>query len=151
MKVVKIKITNFNDIPQLENFEKEINGQNIILLGENGVGKYSVMQFIQIALGNTNEIPTNPSGEGTIITDDNGRELIRCKEMINGEELVSFYSSESWKSYNEDLKNELLLIKKIKLINEKLPVFTSFTVVNRFQKLRSIPGCSGHYRQNSQF
>lgn len=74
MKVIKLKIKNFNDIPQLENFEKEINGQNIILLGENGVGKSSIMQFIQIALGNTNEIPTNPSGEGTVITDDNGRE-----------------------------------------------------------------------------
>jgi hypothetical protein len=74
VKVVKIKITNFNDIPQLENFEKEINGQNIILLGENGVGKSSVMQFIQIALGSKKEIPINAIGEGTVITDDNGRE-----------------------------------------------------------------------------
>ena len=40
MKIQKIKIAQFKI---LKNLEKEINGKNIFLVGENGVGKSSIM------------------------------------------------------------------------------------------------------------
>lgn len=97
MKLVKIKIKNFLDIKNLENLEKEINGHNIILMGENGVGKSSVMQFIQLALGNTKDIPTDAKGEGTIITDDDGRKWAFDLKFKNGKPQITVTSPEGVK------------------------------------------------------
>lgn len=71
MKIQKVKIKDFKVI---KNLDEEINGKNIILLGDNGVGKSSLMQFIEIALGRMDNIPPNATGEGEVITDKNGEQ-----------------------------------------------------------------------------
>ena len=71
MKIQKVTIKDFKVI---KNLEKEINGANIILLGENGVGKSTFMQAIEIALGNQNNIPPNASGDIELIVDKEGKE-----------------------------------------------------------------------------
>lgn len=70
IKVKKITIKNFKAITELD---ANIDG-NIILTGENGVGKTSVMQFIEIAFGKTTNIPPGASGEGCVIADKDGNE-----------------------------------------------------------------------------
>jgi len=52
----------------------EVNGNNIILLGDNSKGKSSFMQFIEIALGKQTNIPPNLISEGEVITMRNGKE-----------------------------------------------------------------------------
>jgi energy-coupling factor transporter ATP-binding protein EcfA2 len=64
MKIQKVKIKKFKVI---ENLEQDLNGKNILLIGDNGVGKSSFMQFIEIALGRTDNIPPNAMGEGEVI------------------------------------------------------------------------------------
>jgi hypothetical protein len=52
----------------------DVKGNNLILIGDNGVGKSSFMQFIEIALGKNTNIPPNALGEGEVIVDRNGLE-----------------------------------------------------------------------------
>jgi len=60
MKIKQIKIKDFKAIKE---FEADFKGANIIICGENGVGKSSLMQFIEIALGRNNNIPPDATGE----------------------------------------------------------------------------------------
>jgi len=69
MKILKIVVKQFKAIKDLD---AEINGGNIIIYGENGVGKTSLMQFIEIALGKNTHIPPNAEGEGYVVADKNG-------------------------------------------------------------------------------
>lgn len=62
---MKVKKVSIKDFKVLKNIEKEINGNNIILLGDNGKGKSSFIQFIEIALGKQTTIPDIQHGEGT--------------------------------------------------------------------------------------
>jgi len=71
MKIQKVKIKKFK---VLEDFTADIDGQNILLVADNGRGKSSTLQFIQIALGNTDIIPPNAEGEGEVITTKDGSE-----------------------------------------------------------------------------
>ena len=71
MKIKQIKIKDFKAIKE---FEADFKGANIIICGENGVGKSSLMQFIEIALGRNNNIPPDATGEGHVIADKDGNE-----------------------------------------------------------------------------
>ncbi len=71
MKIQKVTIKDFKAI---KDFEKDINGNSFMLIGENGVGKSTVIQFLKIALGDQSVIPPNASGEGEVITDKDGKQ-----------------------------------------------------------------------------
>ncbi len=81
MKTQKVNIKKFKC---LEDFDAEINGQNILLLADNGRGKSSFMQFIRIALGDNTCIPVDATGSGTVIMDKNGKELTFNVKMEGG-------------------------------------------------------------------
>ncbi len=73
MKIEKVIIKNFRNI---EDLEKEIGGANILLIGENAVGKSNFIKAIEIALGMTERIGEDPVMKGKkdsliqVITDD---------------------------------------------------------------------------------
>ncbi len=77
MKIQKVSIRNFRNI---ENIQKEINGNNILLLGENQRGKSNFIKALEIALGMTSLVGVNPIMNGKkeasiqVITDDKGNE-----------------------------------------------------------------------------
>lgn len=71
MKIQQIKISNFKAI---ESLESDLKGQNVLITGENGLGKSSVMQLIEIALGKSTNIPPNATGEGLVIATKDGQE-----------------------------------------------------------------------------
>lgn len=91
MKLVKINIKDFKVV---RNLEKEINGHNIILLGDNGRGKSSVIQFIEIALGRQTSIPEKADGEGYIIVDKDGNEWKFQVRFKHGKPVVTVISPE---------------------------------------------------------
>lgn len=70
MNIIEVTIKDFKAI---KNLKEEIKGCNVFLRGENGVGKSSFMQFIEIALGKTSIVPPNTNIEGQVITDKEGR------------------------------------------------------------------------------
>lgn len=72
-KILTAKIAEFKC---LKDFELDTQGgKNILLIGENGIGKSSIMQIIQIALGRKTDIPPNATGEGEIVTDKDGKKF----------------------------------------------------------------------------
>ena len=54
MKIMKVNLKNFK---VLEDFEQDLNGSSILLVGDNGIGKSTVLQGIKIALG-SKDIPS---------------------------------------------------------------------------------------------
>ena len=56
----------------VENLNINLEGKNLLLLGDNEVGKSSVIQFIKMALGYTDHMPELEEGKGYIVTNKNG-------------------------------------------------------------------------------
>jgi len=86
MELQKIKIKEFK---VLKDIEFTANGANIILLGDNGVGKSSVIQFIEICLGKKTNIPPNARGSGEIVTTINGQEYTYSVVFKGGKPLIT--------------------------------------------------------------
>lgn len=85
MKIVKVQIDEFKN---LKDFAANIDGQNIILLGDNEVGKTSFLQFIEIALGNQKVIPPNINGGGEIVTEINGKQVKFKLDLVDGKPII---------------------------------------------------------------
>lgn len=94
MKIQQVKIKSFK---ALENIESEINGNHILLLGDNGVGKSSFIQFLEIALGKNTNIPPNATGEGEVITDKNGNKYTFQVKFKDGKPVVTVISPDGLK------------------------------------------------------
>lgn len=86
MKTEAVKISQFKC---LKDFEAHINGAHILLVGENGLGKSSFMQFIQIALGNTDVIPEGAVGGGEVIMSKDGKEYTFKVKFKDGKPQLS--------------------------------------------------------------
>lgn len=85
MKIEKVHIKKFKC---LEDVDANLNGKNILLLADNGKGKSSFMQFIQIALGGGN-IPSNTEGEGYVIADKNGNNYTLEVKVKDGKSVIT--------------------------------------------------------------
>ena len=85
MKIQKVTIKNFKILKDLE---KEINGSNIIVFGDNDVGKSTFIQAIEIGLGLSKEIPPNSNGEINIITNDKGEEYQFKTILREGKQII---------------------------------------------------------------
>jgi len=85
MKIQKVKIKNFKVI---EDLEFDLNGQNIILLGDNEVGKSSFIQAIKSALGMLDNMPVNENTEVIVYTDRQGRETKFKLTVKNGKPVL---------------------------------------------------------------
>lgn len=94
MKTELVKIKKFKC---LEDFEQSFNGKHVLIKGDNGVGKSSILQFIRIAIGESDVIPENALGEGEVVFNNNGEKLI-CKVKIkDGKSKVTVVSENGMK------------------------------------------------------
>lgn len=73
-KVLRVTIQNFKNLVDIS---EDLDGASVLLIGDNGLGKSSFMQAIQIALGDKSNLPSNP------ITFDEDNAYI---EVITGED-----------------------------------------------------------------
>lgn len=94
MKVLKVKIKQFK---VLKDLDTDIEGANIMLVGDNGVGKSSFIQFIEIALGKSTNIPPDATGEGVVWMDKNGNKYIFNVEVHKGRSKVTITSPDGLK------------------------------------------------------
>jgi energy-coupling factor transporter ATP-binding protein EcfA2 len=85
MKIQKVHINKFKVI---ENLEAEIAGKNILLMGDNGVGKSSFIQFLEIALGKTSNIPKEAEGKGYVVADKEGKSYTFKVKVKDGKSVV---------------------------------------------------------------
>lgn len=72
MKIVKVNIREFCGLT----FEGNFDGSVVLLKGENGRRKSTIMRFIEIALGKSTNIPPNATGDGEVITTKNGEQYV---------------------------------------------------------------------------
>lgn len=75
MKVQQVKIKEFK---ALKNINVDVNGHHLLVMGENGVGKSSFIQLLEIAMGRQNNLPINATGEAETVFEYNGKQL-KCK------------------------------------------------------------------------
>src|SRR6266403_436576 len=81
MRVKEIKIKDFKC---LKDFNADLDGHNVILLGDNEVGKSSLIQFIKICIGDKSCIAPNLNGEGSLIMEVDGKPITFTLTIENG-------------------------------------------------------------------
>lgn len=94
---MKIKQVNIKKFKCIEDFDAVINGAHVLLLGDNGVGKSSFIQFIEIALGKSSNIPQDAEGEGYVVTDRHGKEYTFQVKFKDGKPVVTIISPDGLK------------------------------------------------------
>src|SRR3990167_3797471 len=85
-KVEKIRIKKFK---VLEDFEHEFNGENYMIVGENGVGKTSLIQFLGIAFGDQKHIPPDCYGDGVVWIDKDGKNYVLKVKIDEGKSKIT--------------------------------------------------------------
>lgn len=88
-KIQKIHIKEFKVIKDLE---ADINGANVLIIGDNAVGKSSLLQFIEIALGKSTNIPPDAKGKGVVFVDKDGQNYALKVEIKEGKSVVTIES-----------------------------------------------------------
>src|SRR3990167_1432398 len=85
-KVEKIRIKKFK---VLEDFEHEFNGENYMIVGENGVGKTSLIQFLGIAFGDQKHIQPDCYGDGVVWIDKDGKNYVLKVKIDEGKSKIT--------------------------------------------------------------
>ena len=94
MKVEKVIIKEFK---VLENFEEEIKGNHVLIMGDNGVGKSTLIQFMEIALGKQTSIPPNASGSGELFVNKDGKTYNFGVKFKDGKPVITVTSPDGLK------------------------------------------------------
>lgn len=92
-----VQQVNIREFKKLTDFNSSFNGDNILLMGENGIGKSSIMQFIRIALGDQTSIPPNAEGEGQVIVNRDGSTYTLKVKFKDGKPVVTIISPDGLK------------------------------------------------------
>lgn len=95
MKIEQVKIKQFKCHTDLE---VDLAGKSIILVGENGVGKSSLIQFINIALGKPNSAPPYFEGTGQVVATKDGRKMLFKVYHLDGKPKLTVETSDGLKS-----------------------------------------------------
>lgn len=85
-KIEKVKIDHFKC---LKDFEQDLSGHSILLVGENELGKTSVAQFIQIGIGRQGVIPPTAKGKGELIITKGGRKYLLKVKIEGGKSAIT--------------------------------------------------------------
>jgi predicted ATP-dependent endonuclease of OLD family len=91
MKITNVIIKRFK---ALKDFNANLDGKNVLIMGENGVGKSTFLQAISIALGNKKQMPSDVNGEWQVWADRDGREWKFKVKMKDGKAEVQTESPE---------------------------------------------------------
>lgn len=85
MNVQTVKIKDFKILKDLE---AEVAGNHILLIGDNGVGKSSFIQFIEIALGKQTNVPLNAKGHGEVVFQKDGQPITFKVDFRDGKPYI---------------------------------------------------------------
>lgn len=83
-----IEIVKIKHFTVLDNFEHDFKNHNWLIIGANGLGKSSILNFIRIALGDTDIIPPKSDGSGEIWVNKQGQTYHLKVDIKNGKSKV---------------------------------------------------------------
>lgn len=86
MKVQRVII---NEFKKLKDIDVSLDGKNVFIKAENGVGKSTFMQFIEIALGSKTAVPPDAKGEGLVLIDKNGIDYELKVKFKDGKSIIT--------------------------------------------------------------
>lgn len=86
MKVIKAKV---KDYKCLTDIEFTADGRNVLLVGDNEVGKSSLINFIQIACGDQTHIPPDAFGSGHVIVEKDGTRYTLKVKIVDGKSTIT--------------------------------------------------------------
>ena len=92
-----IKKVQIKEFKAIKDFDESFENNIILLKGDNGVGKSSVIQFIEIALGKQKNIPPNATGEGEVIADFKGNQYLFQVSFKDGKPIVTITAPDGMK------------------------------------------------------
>lgn len=95
---MKIQQVHIKEFKCHKDFDANIEGKNILLIGENGVGKSSFIQFIEVALGKSKAVPQYAEGSGYVVATQDGRQLIFKVRFDDGKPKLTVETSDGLKS-----------------------------------------------------
>jgi hypothetical protein len=104
MRVEQVKIEQFKAI---ENFEFNFEGKHVLLIGENAIGKSTIMQFIRIALGDQTVIPPHAEGEGYVVANKNGEKFTFEVRFREGKPVVTIISQDGLKDKSKGYLSQI--------------------------------------------
>lgn len=81
---MRVKEVRIKDFKCLKDFNASLDGHNVILLGDNEVGKSSLIQFIKICIGDKSCIPPGLSGGGELTMDMDGKDVKFILKLKDG-------------------------------------------------------------------
>jgi len=100
MKIKRVKIVNYKN---LKDIDVNLDGANVILRGDNEVGKSSFLDFVEIALGKKGKIPSEGSGKGAVWADKNGLEYKYEVKTDNGKSKIVMIAPDGHKEDNQSV------------------------------------------------
>jgi predicted ATP-dependent endonuclease of OLD family len=100
---IKVKEIRIEEFKTIEDFTLQTNLNNIILVGPNETGKTTIMQFVNIALGNNRVIPVDTTGAGHVVIDKDGTEYRLELKIEDGKSKIRIRSE----SLKDDTKAAL--------------------------------------------
>lgn len=92
-----IKKVQIKEFKVIKDFDESFDNNIILLRGDNGVGKSSIIQFIEIALGKQKNIPPNATGEGEVIADFKGNQYLFQVTFKDGKPIVTITAPDGMK------------------------------------------------------
>jgi predicted ATP-dependent endonuclease of OLD family len=89
MSNIKIKRMSIKKYRCLENFEANFDGHNILICGDNAVGKSTLIQFCQVVLGDKKELPPGLNADGEMVIDKSGQKWKLKLKIIDGKREIT--------------------------------------------------------------
>jgi len=94
MKIQKVKIDHFKI---LKDIEVDVNGQHLLIVGENSLGKSTFIQFLEIAIGKNTNIPINTTGKGEVVVNKDGEEYTFRVKIKDGKSVIEVTAPDGMK------------------------------------------------------
>lgn len=86
MKIEQVQIHEYKILKDVEFLPK---GHNVLIVGENGLGKSTIIQFLEIALGKQTNIPPGAEGDGVVVINKDGSKYTLKVKIKEGKPTVT--------------------------------------------------------------
>lgn len=94
MKIEEVKIKEYKVI---KDFEALPDGHNMLIIGENGLGKSTIIQFLEIALGKQSNIPPGAEGDGIVVVNKDGSKYTLRVKIKDSKAVVTVITEDGLK------------------------------------------------------